>query len=91
VPLNLISSILVVASGTLGLPSFVSSLAAMAVGIYQIVLQVFMTMGIHRLSGGKATLAVLLLPIILFVLLIVLFVGLMFAGVFFFLAAHHAP
>jgi hypothetical protein len=38
------------------------------VGIYEIVLQVFMTMAVHRLSGGKATLAVLILPIIAVVL-----------------------
>jgi len=39
-----------------------------AVGIYEIVLLVFMTMAVQRLSGGKATLAVLILPITLIVL-----------------------
>ncbi|GHO95058.1 hypothetical protein KSF_051060 [Reticulibacter mediterranei] len=39
-----------------------------AVSIYEIVLLVFMTMAVHRLSGGKATLAVLILPIALIVL-----------------------
>ena len=43
-----------------------------AVGIYEIVLLVFMTMAVHRLSGGKATLAVLILPIALIVLACVL-------------------
>ena len=53
---------------------FVGSLIGGALGIYGIVLQVFMTMGVHRLSGGRATLAVLILPIILFVLFIVGFI-----------------
>lgn len=53
---------------------FLGSLASFALGIYGIVLQIFMTMGVHRLSGGRATLAVLILPIIGFVLGIVLFV-----------------
>jgi hypothetical protein len=39
-----------------------------AVSIYEIVLLIFMTMAVHRLSGGKATLAVLILPIALIVL-----------------------
>jgi hypothetical protein len=39
-----------------------------AVGIYELVLLIFMTMAVHRLSGGKATLAVLILPIALIVL-----------------------
>ena len=35
-----------------------------AVGVYTIVLQIFMTMAVHRMRSGRATLAVLLLPII---------------------------
>ena len=42
----------------------VGSLIASAASIYTIVLQVFMTMAVHRLRGGRATFAVLLLPII---------------------------
>jgi hypothetical protein len=57
VPLGIISNVL-------GLIPLLGSIAALAVGIYQIVLQVYMTMAVHRLTGGKATLAVLILPII---------------------------
>jgi hypothetical protein len=42
----------------------IGSLVLLASGIYMIVLQVYMTMAVHRLSGGRATLAVLILPII---------------------------
>jgi len=45
---------------------------AFVVGIYEIVLLVFMTMAVHRLSGGKATLAVLTLPIAIIALACVL-------------------
>ncbi len=55
-----------------GLVPFIGGLASFALSIYAIVLQVFMTMGVHRLSGGKATFAVLLLPIIAIVLSIIL-------------------
>jgi hypothetical protein len=57
VPLTIISLLLV-------LIPFIGSLIASAVSIYIIVLQIFMTMAVHRLRGGRATLAVLLLPII---------------------------
>jgi len=75
VPLGIISGILSVIVGLLGLPSFVNTLLAVILGIYSLVLQVFVVMGVHRLSGGKATLAVILVPIILFVLIIVLSIG----------------
>ena len=87
VPLNLIRGILIVASSALGLPFSVGPLAAIAVSIYQIVPQIFMTMGIHRLSGGKATLVVLLTPIIL----CGLFLGLAFVAAFILWVSHHAP
>ena len=61
-----------VIGGVLGLIPFVGSLLTFAVSIYQIVLQVYMTMAVHRLTGGKATLAVLILPIIIIVLAIIL-------------------
>ena len=64
VPIAIISLII-------GLIPFIGSLAASALGIYGIVLQIFMTMAVHRLSGGRATIAVLLLPIILIVLSII--------------------
>lgn len=67
VPLGIIS-------GVLGLIPFVGSLASLAISIYQIVLQVYMTMAVHRLTGGKATLAVLILPIIGIVIGIIVFV-----------------
>lgn len=53
-----------IVSGLLNLIPFVGSFIAIAVSVYQIVLQVYMTMAVHRLSGGKATLAVLILPIV---------------------------
>lgn len=56
----------------IGLVPLLGSLVSFALFIYAIVLQVFMTMGVHRLSGGRATLAVLILPIIAFVLSIIL-------------------
>ena len=67
VPIAIVSSIFTI------IP-FVGSLVASALGIYGFVLQVFMTMAVHRLSGGRATLAVLILPIILFVLFIIGFI-----------------
>ncbi|GCE02996.1 Yip1 family protein [Dictyobacter aurantiacus] len=57
VPLGILSSLL-------ALIPILGSLAALALGIYRIILQVYMTMAVHRLSGGRATMAVLLLPII---------------------------
>ena len=64
VPLTLLTILLV-------LIPFVGSIIASAISIYMIVLQIFMTMAVHRLRGGRATFAVLLLPIIGFVLAIV--------------------
>ena len=74
VPLTLISGIISTIVSVLGLPPFMSSLLSLVVSIYHVVLQVFMTMAVHRLSGGKATLATLLLPIVLFVLFLALVV-----------------
>jgi hypothetical protein len=84
VPLGIISGILVIFVGLLGWPSFVSSLLAGVLGIYGIVLQVFATMAVHRLSGGKATLAVILVPIIFFVVIFVL----VLVDIFVFVANH---
>lgn len=67
VPLSIIS-------GVLGLIPFFGSLASIAVSIYHIVLQVYMTMAVHRLTGGKATLAVLILPIIGLVIGVIVFI-----------------
>lgn len=61
VPIGIISSLL------LFIPT-VGSLTAFGVGIYNIVLQIFSIMAVHRLSGGKAT-AVILIPIIIAVVL----------------------
>lgn len=60
VPLGIVSLIL-------SMVPFLNYLS-FAVGIYEFVLLIFMTMAVHRLSGGKATLAVLILPIVLIVL-----------------------
>lgn len=56
--------------GVIGLIPFIGSLLALAIGVYQIVLQVYMTMAVHRLTGGRATLAVLILPIVAFIVAI---------------------
>ncbi len=52
----------------IGLIPFLGSIAGIAVLIYDIVLGVNMMMATHRLSGGKATLVVLLPAIVLLVL-----------------------
>lgn len=57
----------------LGLIPILGSLAGSALSIYAIVLNVFMIMGVHRMSGGKATLVVLLPTIVLLVLACVIF------------------
>jgi hypothetical protein len=46
------------------------SLIGAAASIYEIVLIIFMTMSVHRLSGRRATLAVLFLPMILVALVV---------------------
>lgn len=55
-------------SGLLSLIPILGGLASIALGIYGIVLAVFMVMGVHRLSGGKAS-AVILIPLGVVVLL----------------------
>ncbi|HYL44983.1 MAG TPA: YIP1 family protein [Ktedonobacteraceae bacterium] len=65
VPLGVLSSLLT-------LIPIAGSFLTLPVWVYQIVLQVFMTMAVHRLSGGKATFAVLILPIAALVLACVL-------------------
>ncbi len=66
-----------VVSLLLGLIPILGSLAGSALEIYAFVLNVFMIMGVHRMSGGKATLVVLLPLIVFFVIacvsLIILF------------------
>ncbi len=57
VPLGIISLLL-------SLIPFLGSIASFALSIYSIVLNVFSIMAVHRLSGGKATLVVLLPAII---------------------------
>lgn len=51
----------------------VGLLGSFAVWVYSLVLLIFMTMGVHRMSGGRATLAVLLLPILGIILSCILF------------------
>ncbi|HZR42512.1 MAG TPA: YIP1 family protein [Ktedonobacteraceae bacterium] len=64
---------LTIVSALLGFIPYLGSLVAAVIGIYHIVLQILMTMGVHRLSGGKATLVVLLPVIVIFVLAIIVF------------------
>lgn len=62
-------------SGLLGLIPILGGFASLALGIYGIVLSVFMIMGVHRLSGGKAS-AVILIPLgVLFLLICILFIA----------------
>jgi hypothetical protein len=70
-PISIISGAISVMVVEANLPSQISSLVAVALGIYSIMMQVFVTMGVHRLSGGKATWSVLLVPIVLVALLLV--------------------
>ena len=63
---------LIVVTLLLALIPIVGGLIAGIVSIYTIVLQIFMTMAVHRMRGGRATLAVLILPIIAIVLAIIL-------------------
>jgi hypothetical protein len=61
VPMTILGSLI-------GLIPFLGSLAGIAVLVYEIVLGVYMMMATHRLSGGKAT-VVVLLPAIVFLVL----------------------
>lgn len=56
-------------SSLLALIPILGGLASIALGIYGIVLAVFMIQGVHRLSGGKAS-AVILIPLGVVVLLV---------------------
>ncbi|GCE02995.1 YIP1 family protein [Dictyobacter aurantiacus] len=59
-----------VADGLIGLIPIASINALFIMGtfVYQVILQIYMTMAVHRLRGGRATMAVLLLPIIIVIL-----------------------
>ncbi len=61
VPLGILTSLI-------GLIPIAGAFIALAIDIYLIVLQVFAIMGVHRLSGGKAT-AVVLIPVAVLLLL----------------------
>lgn len=74
VPLTIISNIL-------GLIPVLGILAGFAIGIYQLVLNVFSIMASHRLSGGKAT-AVVLIPIAVIILVVFLCAVVAFALLF---------
>jgi hypothetical protein len=79
VPISIISGVLSIASSQFSLLSPLASSITSALGIYSIILPICMTMGVHRLSAARATLAVLIIPIALIVLLVVLLiVGLIF-------------
>jgi heme/copper-type cytochrome/quinol oxidase subunit 4 len=54
--------------GVLGLIPFLGILIGIALGIYQFVLNIYMLMAVHRLSGGKATLVLFTPVIVVFVL-----------------------
>jgi hypothetical protein len=63
-----------VVSVLLGWIPILGAVLASALEIYVIVLNVFMIMGVHRMSGGKATLVVLLPLIVLFLFSCVIFI-----------------
>ena len=60
IPLNIV--------GVLSLIPFLGILIGIALAIYQIVLNIYMMMAVHRLSGGKATLVLFTPVIVVFVL-----------------------
>jgi hypothetical protein len=74
-PLNIIAAIA-------SLIPILGLLIALAASVYEIVLQVFSIMAVHRLTGGKATGVVLLPLLILFVVVcvIALIIGLLIAA-----------
>jgi hypothetical protein len=72
--------------GVLGLIPFVGTILSLAISIYELVLYVFATMGVHRLSGGKATAVVLLPALIVFVVVCVV----AFVAVFLIAGAMHS-
>jgi hypothetical protein len=73
VPIGILSSVL-------RLIPILGALAAFALGIYGIVLQVFAIMAVHRLSGGKAT-AVVLIPVAVVLVLACVLVIIIIAAV----------
>jgi len=86
VPIGIISDVFNAAVNMSGLPSQIGSLVVGALSTYGIILRIFATMATHRLSGGKATWAVLILPILIVVALIV---TIMVAGVFLYNLSTH--
>ena len=62
----------------LGLIPFFGSLAGLGVDIYITILSILMIIGVHRLSGGKAS-AVILIPVAFFIFIAVLIVIAVFA------------
>jgi hypothetical protein len=56
-----------------GIIPILGSLVSLALGVYNIVLQAFMIMAVHKMSGGRATLVVLFPVIVILLLSCVLF------------------
>jgi len=75
VPIGILSGVLGIASSEFNLFFPFVSFITSALGIYSIILSICMTMGVHRLSASRATLAVFIIPIALIVLCIVLFIA----------------
>lgn len=67
-----------IVSGLLAFIPILGALAGLAALVYPIVLSVFMIMGVHRLSGGKAS-AVILIPVGVGILLLCILAILAFA------------
>lgn len=69
---------LTVLSAVLNLIPVFGFLAVFGIGVYQIVLNVFSIMAAHRLSGGKATIVVMIPITVILILVALLFIALVF-------------
>jgi hypothetical protein len=77
----LITAPISIVNDIISLIPILGSLVVFALGIYEIVLLIFMTMGVHRLPGGRATLVILLPVIVIFVLIVALVIILVVVAV----------
>lgn len=73
VPLNILSKLIVILLVFIpGIGVFIGGLISLLLFVYGIVLNIFSIMAVHRLSGGKASIVVIIPYVILFVLLMIL-------------------
>jgi hypothetical protein len=74
VPISIISSVLGIATSEFNLIFPFVSFITSALAIYNIILPISMTMGVHRLNASRATIAVFIIPISFIVLCIILLI-----------------